>query len=143
KAMKTAHLQLCRFVVLTLALLAALPGQSQNNNNTATNALLLNGTSTSYVTVPSGVWFSGNFTIEGWVYPRSFNSWERLIDFSDGPGTNNVYLAISFGTSGYPVLGAFTSPGSPTYAAVNNVLPTNQWSHLAATLDGTNASIYV
>ena len=106
-------------------------------------AVNLNGTN-GYVQVTNGVWFSGDFTVEGWVFVRSYNGWSRLIDFADGPGTNNVYLALSYGTTGYPAMGVFTNNnGSPVLEATGTQLPTNQWVHLAATLSGTNGTIYI
>jgi hypothetical protein len=137
----TLHVRAC-CAVLTFALMGALSARAQNNTSTATNALSLSGASTSYVTVPSGTWFNGNFTIEGWVYPRSFNSWERLIDFSLGAPDDNVYFAISSGTSGNPTMGILTTGSTPTLQATN-VLPLNQWSHIATTLNGTATSIYI
>jgi hypothetical protein len=71
-----------------MTVLASLSVQSQNNG--PVNAVSLDGTN-GYVSVPSGVWFSNNFTVEGWVFARSYNDWERLIDFSDGPNNYNVY----------------------------------------------------
>lgn len=105
-------------------------------------ALNLDG-STGYVQVTNGVWFNGNFTIEGWVFVRSYNSWSRLLDFADGPGTNNVYLTLSQGTTGFPGMGVFTNNnGAPTLKATST-LPLNQWVHLAATLSGTTGTIYI
>jgi predicted outer membrane repeat protein len=105
------------------------------------SAVNLDGTD-GYVQAPSGVWFSGDFTIEGWVFVRSYNSWSRLIDFANGPNNDNVYLALSFGATGYPVMGVFTNNGNPTLKA-GTLLPTNQWVHLAATLSGTTGTIYI
>lgn len=107
-------------------------------------ALNLNGTNNGYVQIPGGVWFNGNFTVEGWVFVRSYKNWSRLIDFSDGPNTNNVYLALSGGTGGFPYMGVFTNNnGSPIISSASTQLPTNQWAHLAATLNGTTGTIYI
>ncbi len=105
------------------------------------SAVSLNGTN-GYVQAPSGVWFNGDFTIEGWVFVRSYNSWSRLIDFADGASSNNVYLALSYGTQGYPTMGVFTNNGTPILEAGTR-LPTNQWVHLAATLSGTTGTIFI
>jgi Concanavalin A-like lectin/glucanases superfamily len=104
-------------------------------------AINLDGTN-GYVQVTNGVWFSSDFTIEGWVFVRSYNSWSRLLDFADGPNANNVYLALSYGTNGYPTMGVFTNNGTPILEA-GTQLPTNQWVHLAGTLSGTNGTIYI
>lgn len=106
------------------------------------SALDLDGTN-GYVQVPNGVWFNGNFTIEGWVFVRSYNNWSRLVDFADGPNTNNVYLALSQGTLGYPTMGVFTNNNGNPVVKATSQLPTNQWVHLAATLSGTTGTIYI
>lgn len=104
------------------------------------SALNLDGAS-GYAQAANGVWFNGNFTVEAWVFARSYNNWSRLIDFANGPDNNNVFLALSAGTSGFPIFGVYTS-GGPSFQA-NTQLPTNQWVHLAATLNGTTGTIYI
>ena len=106
------------------------------------NAISLDGTN-GYVQAASGVYVSGDFTIEGWVFVRSYNSWSRLIDFADGPNTNNVYLALSYGSTGYPTMGVFTNNNGTPILEAGTQLPTNQWVHLAATLNDTNGTIYI
>lgn len=106
-------------------------------NNGSANALDLDG-GNNYVTVPPAVYFSGDFTIECWVYPKSFGNWSRIIDFGNGAGSNNVLLAYSYGTSGAPGLYV-----EGTQFAASQTLVLNQWSHIAATLKGNTATIYI
>lgn len=101
------------------------------------NALDFDGQD-DYVSLPSGVYFNGDFTIECWVYPRSFPNWARIIDFGNGAGVNNVLLAYTFGNSGAP--GLYVEGGQ---FAATQTLPLNQWSHIAATMSGTTATIYI
>lgn len=91
-----------------------------------------------YVSLPAGVYFNGDFTIECWVYPKSFANWARIIDFGNGTGSNNVLLAYTYGNSGAP---GFYVEGAQFQAT--QTLPLNQWSHIAATLNGTTATIYI
>ena len=91
-----------------------------------------------YVSLPSAVYFSGNFTIEAWVYPRDFGNWERIMDFGNGAGNNCVLLSTTYGGGGYP---GFYVGGAQFQA--NTKLVLNQWNHVAATLNGTTATIYV
>jgi hypothetical protein len=88
------------------------------------SALNLNG-STGYILATNNVWFSGDFTVEAWVFVRSYNNWSRLIDFGNGPDNQNVYVALSAGTSGKPAMGVFTNTGVPVVQAANQ-LPLNQ-----------------
>ena len=101
------------------------------------NGLDFDGTD-DYVNAKSGVYFNGNFTIEVWVYPRSYANWSRIIDFGNGAGNNSVLLGSTYGTGGKP---GFYVGGSQFEA--NTQLSLNQWSHVAATLNGTTATIYV
>ena len=101
------------------------------------NGLSFDGTD-DYVSLPPAVYFNGNFTIECWVYPRSFGDWARVIDFGNGAGSNNVLFAYTYGTSGSP---GFYVEGAQFMA--NQTLALNQWSHIAATLNGTTATIYI
>ena len=102
-----------------------------------TNALDFDG-SDDYISLPAAVYFNGDFTIECWVYPRSFGNWARIIDFGNGAGSNNVLLSYTYGTSGAP---GFYVEGNQF--AASQTLALNQWSHIAATLSGSTATIYI
>lgn len=106
-------------------------------NNGVTNALDFDGAN-DYISLPPAVYFNGNFTIECWVYPKSFANWARIIDFGNGAGSNNVLLSYTYGTSGAP---GFYVEGGQFQA--NQTLPLNQWSHVAGTLNGSAATIYI
>ncbi len=106
------------------------------------SALSLDGT-TGFIQVTNGVWFSGDFTVEGWVFVRSYNSWSHFFDFGNGPKTNNVLLALTGGDGGIPVFGVYTNNNEVPSIQSSTQLPTNQWVHLAATLNGTTGTIYI
>src|ERR1041385_1589777 len=76
------------------------------------SALNLNGVN-GYIQATNGVWFNGDFTVEAWVYVRTYANWSRLIDFANGPNNQNVYVALSAGFSGKPAMGVFTNTGVP------------------------------
>ena len=138
--MKTQNIQVkTSLFALALGLVCA-PAFGQAN--ISGSAISLNGTN-GYLSLPSGIWFNGDFTVEAWVYARSYNNWSRLIDFSDGPDNYNVYLALSDGTSGLPAMGVFTNNNGTPVLVSGSPLPLNQWAHLAATLSGTTATIYI
>jgi len=82
-----------------------------------------------------------DFTIESWVYPRSFESWSRILDFGNGAGVDNVILALSQGTSGVPALFVFRGSNSQALSA-NEALPLNRWTHVAAVLRNGTAFLY-
>ena len=101
------------------------------------NALDMDG-GDNYAMAQPGVYFNSDFTIECWVKPRSFGNWARVIDFGNGAGVNNVMLAYTEGTSGFP---AFHIEGSQF--AANTQLQLDVWSHLAVTLIGNVGTIYI
>ena len=93
-----------------------------------------------FVRVPTGRWFSNEFTIESWVFERSYNNYSRVIDFGNGQGFDNVALALSFGTSGRPWF--YVLPVAQSVTAPDPI-PINQWVHLAATLKSNVSTIYI
>lgn len=105
--------------------------------NQPSNALRFSGTP-DYAKLPDGVYFNGDFTIECWVYPTAFTNWSRIIDFGNGAGGNNVLLSYTHGSTGTPALYV---EGIQFYAA--NSIPLNHWTHIAATLNGNAATIYI
>ena len=106
------------------------------------NALSFDGVN-DYVDVPDGYWFTGDFTVEGWVYPSNHNSFARLLDFGNGPFKDNVLVALSAGTSGQPHFGVYSNSFGGFGITAPDPLPLNQWSHLACVLRGTTGIIYV
>ena len=105
----------------------------------ANSALALNG---GYTIVPSGVYFDSlGFTIAAWVYPQSVGSYSRILDFGNGPDTNNVVFSLSddFSLKPYVYLYGVNYDASKT-------LILNTWQHLAVTFDANpyyNGSTYV
>ena len=107
--------------------LLPLPGHS--------SALKLDGT--GYGKLPPGNYFgTGSFTIESWVNAQSYASWSRLMDFGNGPGVNSVLIGLTVGASGQPGFDIFP-PAEGTLVASSQLLPLNQWAHLAAVYDDT------
>jgi hypothetical protein len=95
-----------------------------------------------YVEVPADVWFSGDFTIESWVYLKRGQPHSRIIDFGNGPGTDNVLLSISNDWNGKPYL--FVGDGTKGDAIVGPMnFPIERWAHIAATLEGSTAKIFI
>ena len=108
-----------------------------------TNSVLnLDGVST-YVDAPDSAWFGGShFTIEAQVYLRNYGNWSRVIDFGNAGGVDSVLLALSDGTSGQFVFSVHR--GSSEQKLLSPVkVPLNQWWHLAATYEGTTATLFL
>lgn len=110
--------------------------------NNYQSALFLNN---GYTTAPSLVYFYKDFSVSVWVYLIAYSSWSVLLDFSSGPGTNNVYIALS-GDTFYPTFTVYDSQLSPyrlSFIYANSKLTLNKWCHLAVTLNNTLATIYL
>jgi hypothetical protein len=93
--------------------------------------------SSGYLQVPPGIYFSGEFTITAWIYllPQQTQS-SRIIDFGNGPGSNNILFAIT----GLSVHIYRNSSFLPTGSTSLNL---TKWYHVAFVLNGINGSVYV
>jgi hypothetical protein len=77
--------------------------------------------------------FDYGLTAAAWIYPYTIGTDQNVIF----KGTFSYALALD--SSGVPVFaGSFTTP---VYGP--NILPTNAWTHLAATYDGSQINLYV
>ncbi|MBF0451146.1 MAG: hypothetical protein HQK75_10615, partial [Candidatus Magnetomorum sp.] len=97
--------------------------------------------SDDYIDLPDNDWFYNDFTIESWVYYRSYASWDRLIDFGPGPSANNILIALS-NASQCPEFQIYN--GSTSTAVISpEQIPLNQWVHIAATSSGSVGKLYI
>ena len=48
-----------------------------------------------YLQVPTGVYFSGDFTVTTWINLKSYQSYSRFFDFGNGAGSDNVLLSMT------------------------------------------------
>ena len=98
-------------------------------------ALALNGTS-QFIDVPDGTWFGDTFTVEGWVYLKSYANWSRLFDFGNGSGVDNVLGALSQASTGKPDFAIYQGgTGTKSELVSNQSIPLNTWTHLAFVRD--------
>ena len=108
-------------------------------------AVALNG-SDQYVQLPAG---SGNYediTIATWVYWTGGSNWQRIFDFGSEI-EKTLYLTAANG-SGNLELGMTTTrggnfEGDASYYLRGTPLPANQWAHVAFTLNGDTATLYL
>ena len=108
----------------------------------AGSAVSLNG-SNAYVSLPDDLMTDlADCTIAAWVYWNGGNAWQRIFDFGADrgrymyltPGTNTGSLRFAITTNnGVGEQGFTTSTG----------LPVRQWVHVAVTLAGATATLYV
>lgn len=107
----------------------------------AGSAVQFNGTN-GYIDVADDAWFGGDLTIECWVRVDAPTLWSRLLDFGNGPASNNIVLATSDGSTGRPYFATYIgAAGSPLSSP--SVLPIGSWVQVAATLSGNTGCIYI
>ena len=100
--------------------------------------------------LPTGVVSTLNdeFTIATWVNPASLgtsDNWERIFDFGTGGTTPSIYMFMTTRAStGRPRFAITTSGGAGEQVVDASVaLTAGQWNHVAITLSGTSATLYV
>lgn len=76
---------------------------------------------------------SGDYTIEAWVYINQHQTWSRIVDLGNGPGSNNVLFAFQGGTNQL-VMETYTGTGG--ILASPSAVPTGVWKHLACVNNG-------
>jgi hypothetical protein len=91
------------------------------------------GGNANYAQAKSGVYFDGNsFTIQSWVYVTAVLNWNRIIDFGNGAGSNNILLSNTYGGSGKPGIYIEGTEFQSTYPGASTVL-LNAWHQVCAT----------
>lgn len=79
---------------------------------------------------------SEGFTVEVWVYYRSFKSWSRIIDFGSGQSNDNIVLA-NYETGRKLIFQVYNKGVGGNMVKADDELELNTWMHLAATVDKT------
>lgn len=92
-----------------------------------------------WVTLPSGVADYEDITIAAWIYWNGGGQWQRLFDFGNGTGQ---YLFLT-PYSGNNTLRFAIKNGGDEQRVEASMPATGQWVHLAVTLEGTIAKLYV
>jgi hypothetical protein len=78
--------------------------------------------------------FSAGLTIAVWANPAAVGSWARFVDFGNGAGSDNVYLARN-GTSNNLSFSFYKGANSAIQVTANNALVLNAWQMFVATMD--------
>ncbi len=97
-----------------------------------------------YATLPTGIVSTLNdFTIATWVKIDTLATWSRIFDFGTGT-TANMFLTPRANGVGGPLRFAITTGGNGAEQQINGpTLSAGVWYHIAITLSGTTATMYV
>ncbi|MCU7550226.1 RICIN domain-containing protein [Chitinophagaceae bacterium LB-8] len=113
------------------------------------NALKLDGTSTSYATLPAGIVNNvTDFTISAWVKMDALANWMRVFDFGNST-TQYMYFTVQGGTTTAngvtlsTVKYGIKNGGTELSVTSPYAFPLNTWVHLAVTQSGTTAKLYI
>ena len=104
-------------------------------------ALVFDG-ATSWVTVPDGstLDLTIGLTLEAWVNPTASAGWQAVI-VKERDQAGLSYALYSSSDSGLP--DGTVNVGTDVSVLATSPLPSNTWSHLALTYDGTTLRIFV
>jgi hypothetical protein len=106
------------------------------------------GGDANYVQALSGAYFTGtSFTVQSWVYVTAVLNWNRIFDFGNGAGSNNVLLSNTYGVTGKPGIYIEGGQFQSTYPGASTVL-LNAWHQICCTFEYTSgpngtATIYI
>jgi len=121
---------------------ASVAGGATFSGGVQGNAVTLSGAS-QYVSLPSGILSTTtSFSVSAWVKLTSTSTWCRIFDF--GTGTT-VYMFLTPDSNSATTRFGITTAGNQQEQQVNATptLPTGSWQHVAITLSGGTATLYV
>jgi hypothetical protein len=94
-----------------------------------------------YLQVPTGVYFSGDFTVTTWINLKSYQSYSRFFDFGNGAGSDNVLLSMTESFS--KMHGVIFKSSLSSYIQTSSIINLNEWYFISFVLSGTTGYIYV
>ncbi len=108
-------------------------------HNSQANALLLDGAS-SYVQLPANIAKGGGFSFAGWVNWNGGAAWQRIFDF--GNDTSH-YLFLTPNSGSGTLRFAINNGSGEQIVERSGALASGSWQHVAVTLNGATAVLYV
>jgi autotransporter-associated beta strand protein len=114
------------------------PSYTAGHNNPV-QAIALDGAN-SRVQLPANIAEGSAFTFAAWVYWNGGNPWQRIFDF--GNDTSH-YLFLTPNSGSTTLRFAINNGGGEQIVERSGALASGSWEHVAVTLNGSNAILYV
>ncbi len=99
--------------------------------------------SNGYAQVPSGVYFTREFTIMAWIKPREATYWPRILDFGVGMRKDNILLTYSSYSRLIPQLAIVVNSDVDLSMGFNTSIKLNEWVHIAVSKSSTEFRAYL
>lgn len=128
--------------VITYYMSGSCPGYTTHTVSIGTPAGLEFDGSNDYISFAQDVSSATQFTYESWIYVKEHQCWERIFDFGNGT-SQNIFLSSSAFCEGYLRFAMDIGAGQHVLDAPDAVIPTYTWTHVAVTINGDTARIYV
>lgn len=119
------------------AMAVGAPAYTTGHNGLAT-AIVLDGTN-SYLQLPANIAKAAGFTFAGWIYWNGGPNWQRIFDF----GNDTSHYLFLTPSSGSGTLRFAINNGGGEQMVQSAALAVGSWQHVAVTLSGNTAVIYL
>ena len=124
-------------IILTtfiISIISAIPVYALPTTGKFGNALDFDGDDDYVIVHDSDCLDISHFTLEAWIYPRSFpNTWPRIIhktNYELDLFVTDTNLAVNIG------------PGNTPFYSDTNIITLDEWQHVAVTFNGTHVTFY-
>ena len=86
---------------------------------------------------------SNNWTVEAWIYPISFGTYNFIYDRASGSSNSATEIELNVTSSGVLSISVYVGGTSYSQTSASGAVILNQWNHVAATRNGSALNVYV
>lgn len=112
-------------------------GSPAFTNGHSGQALVFDGNNTK-LTLPPDIATAGAFSFAAWIHWNGGGNWQRIFDFGNST-THYMFLTPNSGSN----LRFAIKNGGSEQIVQSSALPTGSWQHVAVTLSGSTARLYL